>query len=881
MGGPGPVFVGIGASAGALHALESFFSLMPADSGLIFGVVQHLERHHPSVLAELLGKHTQMPVQQAEDGARPLVNHVYIIPPNSVLTLEKGLLRVVRPAEEGVRTPIDAFLRSLAREQGERAIGIIVSGAGSDGTAGLRAIKDQGGFTLAQAPETAKYDSMPQNAIAAGPVDMALPVEEMPARILAYARRVATVQRLENELRTTRAELQSAMQDLESANEDLKSANEELISTNEELQSANEELQTSKEELQSTNDELHSKVLELDTTNADLQHHYTGTQIATIFLDRELRILRCTPAAGKLFNVRESDTGRPIRDLAPRFVEEDLLADMATVLQTGTGIECHVCRADGPAWFLVRILPYHSQDKTVTGVGITFVDITDISRGKEAERRYGELLHLSHDAIFVWLLDGNIETWNRGAQELYGFSVEQARGQAPLRLLKTAFPLPFAAVAATLRETGHWEGKLEQQTMDGRAITVSSKLLLIRGEDGVHRVLESNRDITENKAAEAERERLIEALRAADQRKDQFLAMLSHELRNPLAPIWNSLAILDRATRGGDQAQRAEAVLRRQITQLTRIVDDLLDVTRVSHGKLQVKRRPIELGDLVQSTVEDQRLTIFNAGLELEMRVAKGPLWIDGDPVRLAQVLGNLLSNAAKFTSRGGHILVALEEAAGMAIVRVRDDGAGILPDLLARVFEPFEQADRTLARSRGGLGLGLALVKGLVEQHGGDVHAASDGPGQGTEVTIRLPLAKAPPAEVSATRNEHLHGTRRILVIEDNVDAADSLRDALMLAQHEVTVAYRGAEGLDKARAFKPDVVLCDIGLPGMDGYQVARAMRADDQLRKVQLIALTGYALPQDVAKAKEAGFDEHLAKPPSMEKLVEVLQRSSAGS
>jgi two-component system CheB/CheR fusion protein len=562
-------------------------------------------------------------------------------------------------------------------------------------------------------------------------------------------------------------------------------------------------------------------------------------------------------------------------------VEEDLLADMATVLQTDTGIERHVHRADGPAWFLVRILPYHSQDKTVTGVGITFVDITDISRGEEAERRYGELLQLSHDAIFVWLLDGNIETWNRGGQELYGFSVEQARGQAPLRLLKTAFPLPFADVAATLRGTGHWEGELEQRTMDGRAITVSSKLLLMRGEDGVDRVLESNRDITENKAAEAERERLIEALRAADQRKDQFLAMLSHELRNPLAPIWNSLAILDRAPHGGDQAQRAEAVLKRQITQLTRIVDDLLDVTRVSHGKLQVKRRPIELGDLVQSTVEDQRLTILNAGLELEMRAAKGPLWIDGDPVRLAQALGNVLSNAAKFTSRGGHVLVALEEAAGMAIVRVRDDGAGIHPDLLARVFEPFEQADRTLARSRGGLGLGLALVKGLVEQHGGDVQAASDGPGKGTEVTIRLPLAKAPPAEASATTNEHLHGTRRILVIEDNVDAADSLRDALMLYQHEVAVAYRGAEGLDKARAFKPDVVLCDIGLPEMDGYQVARAMRADDQLRRVQLIALTGYALPQDIAKAKEAGFDQHLAKPPNMEKLVEVLQRSSADS
>jgi two-component system CheB/CheR fusion protein len=271
-------------------------------------------------------------------------------------------------------------------------------------------------------------------------------------------------------------------------------------------------------------------------------------------------------------------------------------------------------------------------------------------------------------------------------------------------------------------------------------------------------------------------------------------------------------------------------------------------------------------------------LLIANAGLELDVRLPPRPLWVDGDPARLAQALGNVLANAVKFTSRGGHIFVALEESAapfGMAVLRVRDDGVGINSDLLPRLFDPFAQADRTLDRSRGGLGLGLALVKGLVEQHGGHVHAASDGPGKGAEFTIQLPLVKAPSAEVSVARNPPHHSTRRVLVIEDNVDAADSLREALMLAQHEVLVAYRGPDGLEKAREFKPDVVLCDIGLPEMDGYQVARAIRADDQLRNVQLIALTGYALPQDLVKAKEAGFDQHLAKPPSLEKLEEVLE------
>jgi two-component system CheB/CheR fusion protein len=503
---------------------------------------------------------------------------------------------------------------------------------------------------------------------------------------------------------------------------------------------------------------------------------------------------------------------------------------------------------------------------------------TDLERAEEAERRYGDLLRLSHDAIFVWRLDGNIEIWNQGAELLYGFSADEARGQAPLRLIKSEFALPFADVAAILREAGHWEGELKQRTKSGNTITVSSKLLLIHGDDGVDRVLESNRDVTESKAAEARNEQLIEALREADRRKDEFMAMLSHELRNPLSPIRNSLFILERAPLGSEQAQRAKAVITRQVEQLTRIVDDLLDVTRVSRGKLQVKRRPLELGELLRRTVEDHRLLIANAGLELDVRLPSRPLWVDGDPARLAQALGNVLANATKFTSRGGHILVALEESAapfGMAVLRVRDDGVGIERALLPRLFEPFEQADRTLDRGRGGLGLGLALVKGLVEQHGGEVHAESDGPGKGAEFIIQLPLVRAQSAETSAPTTQPMHSTRRVLVIEDNVDAADSLREALMLAQHEVLVAYRGPDGLEKAREFKPDVVLCDIGLPEMDGYQVARAIRADDQLRNVRLIALTGYALPQDLAKAKEAGFDQHLAKPPSLEKLEEVME------
>jgi PAS domain S-box-containing protein len=253
----------------------------------------------------------------------------------------------------------------------------------------------------------------------------------------------------------------------------------------------------------------------------------------------------------------------------------------------------------------------------------------------------------------VWRLDGNIETWNQGAELLYGFTADEARGQVPLRLLKSEFPLPFADVAATLREHGTWGGELKQRTKSGNTIAVSSKLLLMHGDDGVDRVLESNRDITERRAAESKLERLIEALREADRRKDEFMAMLSHELRNPLSPIRNSLFILERAPLGSEQAQRAKAVITRQVEQLTRIVDDLLDVTRVARGKLQVKRRPLELGELMRRTVEDHRLLIANAGLELDVRLPPRPLWVDGDPARLAQALGNVLANAVKFHQPG------------------------------------------------------------------------------------------------------------------------------------------------------------------------------------------------------------------------------------
>jgi two-component system CheB/CheR fusion protein len=262
-------------------------------------------------------------------------------------------------------------------------------------------------------------------------------------------------------------------------------------------------------------------------------------------------------------------------------------------------------------------------------------------------------------------------------------------------------------------------------------------------------------------------------------------------------------------------------------------------------------------------------------GVELEVAVADEALFVQGDRTRLVQVVGNLLGNAAKFTPRGGRTLLALQHdgQSSEATIRVKDTGAGIDAAMLPRVFEPFVQAESTLVRSRGGLGIGLALVKGLVELHGGSVTAHSDGPGRGAEIRIRLPLADGAPL-ARADRPTGRLTARRVLVIEDNVDAADSLCVALELDGHEVAVAHDGREGIKQARELRPEVVVCDIGLPEMDGYEVARTLRADEQLRSTYLVALTGYALPEDLAKAKEAGFDQHLAKPPSLKKLGEIL-------
>jgi two-component system CheB/CheR fusion protein len=382
----------------------------------------------------------------------------------------------------------------------------------------------------------------------------------------------------------------------------------------------------------------------------------------------------------------------------------------------------------------------------------------------------------------------------------------------------------------------------------------------------VDRVMAISTDVTATR-------RMVEELREADRRKSEFIAVLSHELRNPLAAIQLSLHVLEHGEPSSDAVVASRRIVDRQLGQLVHLVDDLLDISRITQNKIQLQRARVDVNDLVRATIEDNRAILERDGVTVQAGLAASPIYVNADGVRVAQVLTNLLTNAVKFTPPGGTARVSVAaEPPGEAVLRVTDSGAGIDPEVLPRVFDPFMQAERPLARAGAGLGLGLALVKGLVELHGGKVSASSAGKGKGAEFVVRLPLdmGTAPAAMSKPLRREE----RRIVVIEDDVDVADALRCALEVGGHDVTVASNGAEGIVLARSLRPDAVLCDIGLPEMDGYEVARRMRADPALRATYLIALSGYAQAEDVEAAHEAGFDAHLAKPASLEKVQRLV-------
>ena len=373
----------------------------------------------------------------------------------------------------------------------------------------------------------------------------------------------------------------------------------------------------------------------------------------------------------------------------------------------------------------------------------------------------------------------------------------------------------------------------------------------------------------------SERQKTEQALRTADRRKDEFLATLGHELRNPLAPILNSLEILKLSGAFEDaRTAPACAVMERQVHHLNRLVDDLLEVSRITRGIIEVKKEPLDLAAIVRAAIETSRPVLDNLRHDVQVNVDAEQVCVAGDPVRLTQVFANLLNNAAKYTNQGGRITVSLSRDGSDAVVSVKDNGIGIAPNLLSQVFDMFMQVDRSTRRSQGGLGIGLTLVRSLVTMHGGSVEARSDGPGLGSEFIVRLPIMEETALPLETARLIQPLPSRRILIVDDSRDGGESLAMLLRVLGAEVALAHSGRGALEYVHTFKPDVVLLDIGMPGMDGYEVARRIRSNPANRGISLIALTGWGQDEDRQRSSAAGFNHHLVKPADIEQLRQLL-------
>jgi PAS domain S-box-containing protein len=511
-------------------------------------------------------------------------------------------------------------------------------------------------------------------------------------------------------------------------------------------------------------------------------------------------------------------------------------------------------------------------------------DMTQRKRAEQAlrasEERYRRLIGLLPAAVYTCGANGVITFYNEQAAALWGRAPRTGdtdeRFCGSYRLWRpdgTPLPharTPMAVAIAEGREFRNEDVVIERP--DGSRISVLVNIDPLRDEHGrVTGAINVFHDTTALKQAEA-------ALREADRHKDEFLATLSHELRNPLAPLRNALNLL-RLSGAADGAHAAtHQMMERQVNQLVRMVDDLLEISRVSLGTFELRKERIALDTVVRNALETSNPLMREAGHELVVSLPAEPLWLEGDPVRLSQILANLLNNAARYSDPGGRIAVRAEHAGGEARIAVQDNGHGIAPEDLPRLFAMFMRSERSRQSSQGGLGIGLALTRRLAEMHGGAVEARSDGVDRGSEFTVRLPLAAPPPGqEAGERRPAPVRGAglrRRILVVDDNRDAGDSLGMILRHLGADVRVARDGDEALEAFAAYAPAVVLLDIGMPGMDGYEVARRMRALNPGRPSALVALTGWGQEEDRRRAREAGFDHHLVKPAELHDIQALL-------
>jgi two-component system CheB/CheR fusion protein len=696
-------------------------------------------------------------------------------------------------------------------------------------------------------------------------------------------------------LRRVRDELQSTIEELQTSNEELKAAHEEVVSTNEELQSTNEELETSREEMQSLNEELstvnsqlQTKMEEYQAVTNDLASLLTSTDIAVLFLDTRFRIRRFTPQVKDLLDVIATDVGRPLSDLARKFDDPHLIDDAVSVLERLLPSEREIA-ADGGRWFLRRLTPYRTSENRIDGVVVTFVETTARRGAEEALRRSEELFRQAIEKAPIPVIlvadNGEVLQLSDAWTELTGYGLEDI---PTLEAWLTGVP---AREASTLRsrfralvagDVKFVELEFSTRTRDGRqrrwTFSASCPGFI---PDGRRMCVGMAVDVTERRLAEAALQTSKDAVESASAMKDQFLATISHELRTPLSVILLWSKLLAKTEVSPDEQREAIEAIARSAEVQRRLIEDLLDTTRIASGKLNVVLKPTELRPVLSSAIDAVRPMAAGKHIVLDVNLdAAQDLRVLADAARLEQVVWILLTNAVKFTPKNGTI--RLEVEAGMTEVRivVADSGRGIAPEFLPRIFIPFSQAEEAPGRIRSGLGLGLSIARSLVMLHNGNIVADSGGLDQGATFTVMLPLSSTAVlsnGDAFYFDSSSLRGVD-VLLIEDNVDALRAIATALESAGARVTASASPAEAFEMFRKVSPSLVISDLSMPELDGKELIRKIRGveiDGGRSPVKAIALTAAATGFDRTSALESGFDEFLTKPVDPEHLIATVR------
>ena len=677
---------------------------------------------------------------------------------------------------------------------------------------------------------------------------------------------------LETQLRHNRESLQATIEELESSNEELQATNEEMVASNEELQSTNEELHSVNEELYTVNAEYQKKINELTEMSHDMNNLFNSTDVHTLFLDDTLSIRKFTPQMGQVFNLIPSDTGRRIEGFSHNIPCDDLMEKLAEVLDHGRRYEEEITMLDGNH-FLLRVGPYRGETNRM-GVVVTLLDIT---QSREAESRF----RATFDNAAVGI--GHVEMtgrWLRVNDRLCSILGYSRKEMQELTFEDISFPDDLDSDKVKFGSLKR--GEIDRYTLEKRCVCkdqsivwVSQTISLQRDSAGIPQYsIAILQDISQRKIFESE-------LTQAVHQRDQFLATLSHELRNPLAAARHAFSVASHGKLDQQQKDKAMSVIDRQLQQMAHLLDDLLDVSRITQGKIRFEKLPLDMRRVVTDAADALQSTIKSHEHHFSVNIPDEEVVVEGDESRLMQVVENLLTNACKYTPDGGHVELTLAVEGDDCVLSIADDGRGIDSDLLGHVFDLFVQSDLDLDRQEGGMGLGLTVVRSLVEHHNGTIQAKSEGLEKGAVFTVRLPLSdKAVVSErstnVTKVAAKPVEGTRPIVVVEDNEDSRDMLMTLLSLEGFEVVGCSDGRAGLEKIIELMPPIALVDIGLPELDGYQLAKEFRSQYPNAKVKLIALTGYGQESDIAESTEAGFDAHVTKPVDKSVLMPILHR-----